>query len=159
MKILTKNSIIGIFLIAICIIIGSVLGMGSCLNISGEQFDNNIRYNTIDDNIQQTADITISSEEDWILFSENVNKGTDYANSVICIISDLDFSNYADIKPVGTYQHPFRGKLYGNGFVLSNINIKSNDEYVGLIGMADNAMVFILEIIQFILNLRQQLVE
>lgn len=132
MKILTKNSIIGIFLIAICIIIGSVLGMGSCLNISGEQFDNNIRYNTIDDNIQQTANITISSEEDWILFSENVNKGTDYANSVICIISDLDFSNYADIKPVGTYQHPFRGKLYGNGFVLSNINIKSNDEYVGL---------------------------
>ena len=141
MKILTKNSIIGIFLIAICIIIGSVLGMGSCLNISGEQLDNNTRYNTIDDNIQQTADITISSEEDWILFSENVNKGTDYANSVICIISDLDFSNYADIKPVGTYQHPFRGKLYGNGFVLSNINIKSNDEYVGLIGMADNAMV------------------
>lgn len=141
MKILTKNSIIGIFLIAICIIIGSVLGMGSCLNISGEQLDNNTRYNTIDDNIQQTADITISSEEDWILFSENVNKGTDYANSVIYIISDLDFSNYADIKPVGTYQHPFRGKLYGNGFVLSNINIKSNDEYVGLIGMADNAMV------------------
>ena len=103
MKILTKNSIIGIFLIAICIIIGSVLGMGSCLNISGEHLDNNTRYNTIDDNIQQTADITISSEEDWILFSENVNKGTDYANSVICIISDLDFSNYADIKPVGTY--------------------------------------------------------
>lgn len=69
--------------------------------------------------------------------------------STIIIKNDIDFEG-SNWTPIGTKQKPFTGKIYGNDFTLSNLNIVvSTDEgeiYAGLFGYIKNASIFKLKL-------------
>ena len=69
--------------------------------------------------------------------------------STIIIKNDIDFGD-ANWTPVGTRQKPFSGKIYGNDFTISNLNIiLSGDEgenYAGLFGYIKNAEIYKLKL-------------
>ena len=69
--------------------------------------------------------------------------------STIIIKNDIDFAD-ANWTPVGTKQKPFSGKIYGNDFTLSNLNIVLSDDegenYAGLFGYIKNADIYKLKL-------------
>ncbi len=50
------------------------------------------------------------------------------------LMADIDLE-YAEIDPIGTEKHPFKGSFKGNGYSISNLKINgTNDGYAGLFG-------------------------
>ncbi len=97
----------------------------------------------INNNPPKTYEVSTASE---LLTALNKSNGL---TSTIIIKNDLDFSN-ANWSPIGTKQKPFSGKIYGNDFTISNINIiVSNDEgenYAGLFGYIKDAYIYKLKL-------------
>lgn len=143
MKIVGKKSI---FIAGI--IIASYLALGTIWSLTGihvideTQFKSEEYERVMGNDTAQTADLIISTKKDWLSFVDSVNNGNDYADRIVRIISDLDFGdNNINVVPVGTYQCPFRGRLYGNNCTISNVSIRSSNQYVGLIGVAEFAVI------------------
>ena len=84
--------------------------------------------------------VFISNEEEWLSFSEEVSQGKRFSNHTIILTSDLDFEGY-EVKPVGSDNNPFCGKLNGEGHTISNYRLSSNEEYVGLFAVAKDATI------------------
>ena len=70
--------------------------------------------------------IKIYTPEDLLKISENLN-------AKYILMADIDMSGY-DWTPIGTEENPFSGRLDGNGHTIKNLNIKSDDKYVGMFG-------------------------
>ena len=67
---------------------------------------------------------------------------SDFLSSTIVIKNDIDFEN-STWTPVGDSEKPFTGKVFGNGYTLSNLKIKfikdNSSSFVGFIGYAKNS--------------------
>ncbi|MCF2569367.1 hypothetical protein I6E09_09355 [Mediterraneibacter glycyrrhizinilyticus] len=89
----------------------------------------------------------INSMDDWLDFSENVNQGRSYLGYRIELNTDLDFADQTYLDPVGSYTSPFEGNFYGNGHTLRNISISSDENYVGVFGYTQGAVIRELNVI------------
>ena len=76
---------------------------------------------------------TISNEEDFKKFRNDVNTGDkSFENTLIKLTDDLDLSGDT-WTPIGTKEHPFNGVFNGNGHKIKNLKLGTvNDEYVGV---------------------------
>ena len=54
---------------------------------------------------------------------------------------DLDFSEVENFAPIGNNANPFKGHLDGDNYKISNLNIKSASQYVGIFGYIDAGTV------------------
>ena len=92
---------------------------------------------------QQT--FTITTTQDLIDFSNNVNSGTSYYGTTVYLGSDIDFSSLSEqFQPIGfTTTSYFNGTFDGQGHVISNLTITtpSSSEYTGLFGYSGGATI------------------
>ena len=86
----------------------------------------------------KSADMTISSVEEWNQFAENVNSGTDYQGKYVKLVADV-----GEISTmVGTNDHRFKGTFDGNGKTLNvNINDTSNQGAAPFRYISDGAVI------------------
>lgn len=77
--------------------------------------------------------ISISSINDLSLIKNNLASSYE-------LTADIDLQNN-EWSPIGTKDAPFKGKLYGNGYTISNFSVNSQLDYVGLFGYIDNAQI------------------
>ena len=83
----------------------------------------------------------ISSVEDFKNFTGNVNQGiNDYSRTTVRLTNSLDFGGGV-IDPIGKYGKPFKGTFDGQGYRISNLNMNSTEQYVGLFGYTGNAKI------------------
>ncbi len=119
--------------IAYCLIIIITAIILVCLFLTGRK-DNNDNASA-----ETTYEITTTAE-----FVDVFSKSNGLSSTII-LKNNLDFSNVS-WTPVGTKQKPFSGKLYGNGYTISNLKISlSGDEgenYSGLFGYCKNAYIY-----------------
>ena len=101
----------------------------------------NIKENDFEKTMQKsTADSTMAIEEiytpkDYLTFAENVNSGNNYQGCEVSLRSDLDFSGYDDLIPIGTAGEDsasFLGTFNGNGYTISGVTMERPNEYAGL---------------------------
>ena len=92
----------------------------------------------------------IDSVEDLYAFSDSVNNGTNYSDSVVMLRNDLDMSKQisstqetcdgtkvtvSTFKPIGTSTNQFKGTFEGNAKTISNLTINEPSlDNVGLFG-------------------------
>ncbi len=95
-----------------------------------------------------SATYIIKNADDLMNFASKVNEGNETINAILA--NDIDMSGKEWI-PIGISKgektnasgtHPFRGLFDGNGYVVKNLNMTS-EEYAraGLIGYAQNATI------------------
>lgn len=89
----------------------------------------------------RTKSLKINSIEEWIDFSNDVRNGMDYNDYNIYLMEDLDFKYSEKMMSVGDKENPFRGSLYGNDHIISNLKLSSEEEYVGLFGVTEDALI------------------
>ena len=69
----------------------------------------------------------------FILFGDNVNKGTSYSGTTVLLDSDLSLDGKA-FEPIGSSgSNYFRGVFDGQGHAISNFEMTSS-YYAGLFG-------------------------
>lgn len=70
----------------------------------------------------------IENEEDYIAFAAAVNGGEAFVDKYVSQTTDLDFSSYTDVSPIGIYGafNYFRGTYDGCGYTISNISVNSD---------------------------------
>ena len=82
--------------------------------------------------------LEISSIEDFIDFTNNVNTGSNYARETVYLTNDLDFTGYSvSFEPVGKSNDAkvFRGTFDGNGHVISNLEVSTDKfRFLGVFG-------------------------
>lgn len=89
----------------------------------------------------------VSTAEDlaYIAYQVAANN-TSYRQGVYVLQNDIDLSG-ALWTPIGTYDYPFQGIFYGQGHVISNINLNdasidaNSNSAVGLFGNIDSASI------------------
>lgn len=91
--------------------------------------------------------LEINTMDDWLDFAENVNNGRSYLGYWIELNTDLDFADQTYLNPVGSYTRPFEGNFYGNGHTLRNLRISSDENYVGVFGYTQGAMIRELDVL------------
>ena len=79
---------------------------------------------------------TITNEEEYKDFTNEVNSGNSFENQYVYLLNDLDFQN-EEIDIVGNFidesnNKPFSGIFEGNNKKINNLNINKNQDYVGL---------------------------
>lgn len=78
------------------------------------------------------AELRISSAQDFVEFSNNVNKGSTYSGTTVFVDSDLSFSGRI-LEPIGKGPSSFfLGVFDGQGHVFSDIKMPSSADFVGL---------------------------
>ena len=80
----------------------------------------------------------ITNVDEFIQFKNNVNSGTNYSGTTVFLDSDLSFAGKA-FEPIGYYYswdnyNNFLGVFDGQGHVISDLNMTSSMQYVGLFG-------------------------
>lgn len=80
----------------------------------------------------------ISDAQDMIALMEGVNNITapdGYFGKTFILSDDIDMTGI-DIRPIGNFTYPFKGKIYGGGHSVSGIDILVEGEpYAGLFGV------------------------
>jgi len=84
-----------------------------------------------------------TEEEPYIIDSiEKFQKIDSFSSATYFKLScDLDASGEEDFIPIGTQKMPFSGVLDGNNHKISNLTIKSSEQYVGLFGYINSGTV------------------
>ena len=75
----------------------------------------------------------IDSADSFIAFSTNRTRDMLFAKATVFLDSDIDFSGKT-FEPIGNITYQFYGTFYGQGHVISNLEINSTLESVGLFG-------------------------
>ncbi len=75
--------------------------------------------------------LEISTYEQFNAFALEVAGGKTYEGKNVNLVNDIDFSG-KEITPVGTEENAFNGHFFGNGYVIKNGEIKSENNYIGL---------------------------
>ena len=84
----------------------------------------------------------ITSTSGFTIFATLVNNGESGIDSTFVLMNDVDFSFYPVWNPIGNNKSPFKGHFYGNGHIISNLNIDASySDYTGLFGKASYADV------------------
>lgn len=78
----------------------------------------------------------ITSTEGLQKLATLVNEGKGGSGSRFVLMNDIDLSSVDNWTPIGDYSHSFEGYFYGNGHVISNMNIRTDRglDYIGLFG-------------------------
>lgn len=85
--------------------------------------------------------VKIYDEKEWIAFCKKISNGMNFNDYEIILLNDLDFSKYP-LDPAGNFENPFRGTFNGNGHTMSNISMQSDERYVGLFAVAQDAHIY-----------------
>ena len=90
--------------------------------------------------------LNISSVEEFITFTNEVNNGTNYKGETVFLTSDLDFTIYSSSSfvPVGKSNdaYTFRGIFDGQGHAISNLKVASDKFlYLGVFGYSNGATI------------------
>lgn len=82
--------------------------------------------------------VEIATASQLALLAFMANNGTNFANSTITILNDIDLAGFAWI-PIGNYHGAgFQGKIDGQGYSIKNMTITGEHKYgVGFIGHAN----------------------
>lgn len=94
------------------------------------------------------SDFTIDYSKDWVGFDnakiitdeEGLNDIRNDLRGVYVLANDIVLSKYANWKPIGSKEEPFRGRLYGNYNTISGLNISvesfdnEKETLIGLFG-------------------------
>lgn len=86
--------------------------------------------------VKATVVTSIGSVTEFQNFAASVNAGDNYNNVSVYLNADIDLNNEA-WTPIGTSEHPFRGKFYGNDHKISNLTVNTSGLYAGLFGYVD----------------------
>ena len=89
------------------------------------------------------AEHHIKTADEFVAFSNNVNKGTSYSGYTVFLDSDIDLTGKA-INPIGSQKKYFIGSFDGQGHVISNLQmLVSSSTYClsGLFGYTTGATV------------------
>ena len=78
-------------------------------------------------------ELKIKSVDEFIQFKDNVNSGNNYSGTTVFLDSDLSFAGRT-FEPIGNRTHYFVGTFDGQGHVISNLEMNSSSDYVGLFG-------------------------
>ena len=81
------------------------------------------------------AQTEIGTKEQLIAFATSVNDGT-FGTGSANLTADIDLDGVT-WTPIGTSEHPFRGKFYGNDHKISNLTVNTSGLYAGLFGYVD----------------------
>ena len=64
-------------------------------------------------------------------------------NSTVTLVADLDFEGTEGFSPLGSHGTPFHGTFNGNGHVISNLHVKTDQfKYIGLFGIVNGATIY-----------------
>ena len=89
-------------------------------------------------------ELRISSVDDLIDFSNDVNKGTSYYGTTVYLDSDIDFNSSLSsrFKSIGWSETKyFNGTFDGQGHTISNLALSSSLGHVGLFGYSKGATI------------------
>ena len=80
--------------------------------------------------------LAITTAQELITFSSNVNSGTSYYGSTVYLGSDIDLtSTLSPFQPIGkTSGNYFNGTFDGQGHTISGITFNASLRHVGLFG-------------------------
>ena len=74
--------------------------------------------------------IEISSVEDLVWLSNQVNSGNTFEDYTIKQTANIDFGD-SYIDPIGTEDHPFKGTYDGQGYVIKNLKLTNGATAIG----------------------------
>lgn len=120
--------------IIISFLIIIIISIAIVLVISNQKED----FGTVSENEASNSHMVIEeiyTPEDYLKFAESVNVGNSYENQEVVLCADIDFSDYDNLKPIGTVGEegiPFLGTFDGNGYTISGVKMNISGDYVGL---------------------------
>ncbi len=88
----------------------------------------------------ETDPYLISTKDQLRELANAVNGGNTYAGKYIKLIADINLNNEV-WTPIGTGTNSFKGTFDGNNKVISNLKISNGDNYVGLFGRTEGAVL------------------
>lgn len=85
----------------------------------------------------------ISDSTSLALFSRKVCNGQSMTNYYYQLTCDIDLKgcDTAQWTAIGTADEPFCGTFDGNGYMVSGLYVSSSDDYVGLFGYTEGAII------------------
>lgn len=130
-----------IFLVQVLILIGSacILWLWKSNLTKFDMKYTEIVSSVIYEQQEKTKIINISSVDDWYELSKNSDFS--YKDYLIQLNADLDFTGYEELNPIGNSNCPFEGEFRGNGYVLKNMIMTSDEECVGVFGYIKDACI------------------
>lgn len=105
-------------------------------NIGYENFNNNITViNNLDKKIYYIHDL-----DDFLVLFDDSGEWSKYKK--IELLADIDFGNTLLRNVIGNKSNPFNCEFNGNGYTISNINIKCiNEDNVGIFGYTSGSAI------------------
>ncbi len=103
----------------------------------------NDKYNNVCVKAFTTPDNSyeIRTAEEFNAFAEQVSSGVSFDGKNVNLMNDIDFGG-GEITPVGNEDYPFDSNFLGNGYVLKNGVINSDEDYTGVFScISDNASI------------------
>lgn len=91
--------------------------------------------------------IEIHGDDEFLKFANNVNMGTTYEGTTVCLGYDVNLAGKV-FDPIGKdISDVFRGTFNGQGHTFKNVVINTTSEYVGIFGLLYGATIknFIIE--------------
>lgn len=85
-------------------------------------------------------DLTITTAEELVQFSNSVNSGTSYQGQRVVLGGNIDLNSVV-ISPIGTQNSPFQGEFDGQGYDISNLTIASGQNHQGLFGYVSGGVI------------------
>ncbi|NDV80601.1 fimbrillin family protein [Bacteroides sp. 51] len=70
--------------------------------------------------------------------------GDDYAGKTLRLTKDVTLEELKEelgVMPLGSKETPFRGTFDGQGFKITDVNLVSNDDFLGIFGYTDGATI------------------
>ena len=80
--------------------------------------------------INSYYDVSISGPAQYKNFVQRVNQGEETLSAIL--VGDIDFAGQT-VEPIGTPEHPYRGRFNGDGHTIKNLVMKGTDR-VGMFG-------------------------
>ena len=87
--------------------------------------------------------INIDTKEEFLQFSKKVTQGNTYKEVTIYLNTDLDLKG-DELGPIGPYKGDntlFMGTFDGQGHVISNLNLTTSEQFVGLFGSVTSGSI------------------
>lgn len=84
--------------------------------------------------LRQKNVLEIYTVEDYLEFSASVSNGNMYKNRYIKLCSDLDFSEYENLAPIGAAEEKkiFYGTFDGDGYKISGMHMERGEDSAGM---------------------------
>ena len=88
-------------------------------------------------------ELRIKNATEFLIFSQNVNRGNMYKRTTVFLDADLDFTGLSQyFEPIGRdSDNLFRGHFDGQGYMIKNLAIKSSSPNVGLFGYTEGTVI------------------